>query len=83
MVSSNNAQFLLTINKNTALVTSKLKSVVYNGMTVATSGSLLSSFLYKENVIEFTAFSNSNLITLNLGELPIHQKLIVRARVFT
>ena len=62
---------------------SELKSVVYNGTTVSTSGTLLSSFLYREHVIEFTAFSNSNTITFNLGDLPIHQKIIVRARVFT
>ena len=49
---TNNAQLLLTVNKNTVIGTSQLKSVTYNTATTqATSGTLLSGFLYKENVI--------------------------------
>ncbi len=44
----NNGQYLMTINKNTALgATSKLQSVNYNSLTQSTSGTLLGSFLYK------------------------------------
>ncbi len=83
IIADNNAQFLFTINKNTALVTSEVKSVTYNGTTESDSGTLLSELFYKEHVIEFTSFSQSNTVTFNLGDLPIHQKIIIRARVYT
>jgi hypothetical protein len=80
---TNNAQLLLTINKNTILDTSKLKSVVFgSGPTTVISGSNSASGLYIENVIEFKALT-SNTVVFNLGDLPVHQKIFVRARVFT
>jgi hypothetical protein len=72
----------MTINKNTALVTSNLKSVTFNGVTNATSGVLLSSILYKRNVIEFTSLT-SNAVTFNFGELPTNKKIYVRLMAFT
>ena len=65
LTSSNNAQHLLTIDKDIALVTSPLKSVSYNGgTTVVTSGTLLGGFLYKQNVIEFKSLT-SNIVVFN------------------
>lgn len=79
----NNAQLLLTINKNTILGTSKLKSVVFgSGPTTVASGANSASVLYIENVIEFKALT-SNTVVFNLGDLPVHQKIFVRARVYT
>lgn len=51
MTASNNAQFVITVNKDTVLGNSLLKSVNYNGNSEAGTGISLSSFLYKENVI--------------------------------
>ena len=83
MESTNKAQHLLTINKDTAIGTSLLKNVTYNTATVVTtSATLLSSFLYTQKVIEFMTLT-SNSVTFELGGLPIHKKVIVRARVFT
>lgn len=42
----------------------------------------LSAFLYTQNVIEVSLLT-SNTISFVFDTLPIHQKLIVRARVFT
>lgn len=82
---TSNAQMILTVNKNTVLGTSELKSITYNGATVSTSGQSLSALtsLYTNNVIEFMSLS-INKVTLTFGDLPsIHKKLIVRARVIT
>ena len=79
---ANNAQFLLTVDKNTVLVTSLLKSVTSNSVAEATSGSSLSSFLYTQNVIEVSSLSSST-ITFDFDTLPIHQKLLVRVRALT
>jgi hypothetical protein len=82
MVTNNNAQYLTTINKNTAIGAS-LSSVSYSStLSQSTAGTILSSFLYNGDVIDFTSFT-SNTITFNIGGLPIHQKLIVRAKMFT
>lgn len=82
ITATNNAQYLMTVNKNTVIGTSQLKSVVYNSITQATSGTLLSSFLYKENVIEFMTLG-ANSIQLNFDTLPVHKKVIVRVRAYT
>jgi hypothetical protein len=82
ITTNNNAQLLMTVNKNTALGTSLLKSVVYNSITQSASGTLLSSLLYKENVIEFSSLT-SNTVSLNFDLLPVHKKILIRARVFT
>lgn len=82
MTTTNNAQLLININKNSAL-TGYLKSVNYNGIVQMTSGVLLNTFLYKQNVIDFDAFATSNVIKLNLDLLPTHKKVIVRAKVYT
>jgi hypothetical protein len=82
MTPNNNAQYHTTINKNTAIGTG-LTSVSYSStLTQSTTGTLLSSFLYNGNVVDFGSFT-SNVITFNIGGLPIHQKLIVRAKMFT
>jgi hypothetical protein len=82
ILTANNAQLLLTVDKNTALGSSALKSVIYNTITQSTSGTILSSFLYKENIIEFSSLTN-NLVSMNFDLLPIHKKILVRARVMT
>ena len=81
LTATNKAQYLYTINKNTALGTN-LKSVTYNGIMTSTAGTLLSSFLYTLNVIEFTTLT-SNTVTFGIAALGAHQKMIVRARVYT
>jgi hypothetical protein len=73
----------MTIDKNTAIDTSNLKSVVFgSGPTTVSSGANSVSGLYIENVIEFNALT-SNTVVFNLGALPVHQKMFVRARVYT
>ena len=81
---TNNAQFILTVNKDTIIGSSELKSVTYNtSLTETTADTVLSSFLYTQNVIEFKSLA-SNFVVFDFDTLPsIHQKLIVRARVFT
>ncbi len=80
---TNNAQLLLTVNKDTIVGTSLLKSVTYNTATTqSTSGTLLSSFLYKQNVIEFMSLTNKK-IDLSFDTIPQHKKIIVRVRAFT
>ena len=82
MTTTNNAQLLMTVNKDTPLGgTSLLKSVTYNSAPV-TSLTPLSAFLYTQNVIEVSSLT-SNTIVFDFDTLPIHQKLLVRARVFT
>jgi hypothetical protein len=82
MTPNNNAQYHTTINKNTAIGAS-LTSVSYSStLTQSATGTLLSSFLYSGDVVDFGSFT-SNEITFNIGSLPIHQKLIVRAKMFT
>jgi len=39
--------------------------------------------LYSRNVIEFQGFTSSNIVSFNLDGLPLHKKVIVRARVST
>jgi len=85
MTPTNNAQFLITVNKDTVLGTYELKTVTYSTSTTAsTPSTVLNSYsLYTQNVIEFTSLS-SNIVTFDFADLPaIHQKIIVRARVFT
>jgi hypothetical protein len=81
---TNNAQLLLTVNKDTVLGTSVLKLINYNSVAQTTSGSLLSSLtsLYIGNIVDFKTLS-SNTIIYNFDGLPVHQKLLVRARVLT
>jgi hypothetical protein len=80
---TNNAQWLLNVNKDSALGTAELKSVTYNGATQSTSSTLLSGLLYSQNVIEFMTLT-SNTVSFDFADLPaVHQKLIVRARVYT
>lgn len=59
MKSNNNAQPLITVDKNTVLGTSYLKKVTYDSTVEQTSGTSLGSFLYSFNVIEFESFANS------------------------
>ena len=82
MTTTNNAQLLMTVNKDTALGgTSHLKGVNYNSIPETTL-TPLSAFLYTQNVIEVSLLT-SNTISFVFDTLPIHQKLLVRARVFT
>jgi len=60
-----------------------LTSVTNNLFTASTVGTRLDSFLYTSNVIEFSRFTSSNLVSFSFSNLPVHQKLIVRARLFT
>ncbi len=82
MQSTNNAQLLLTVNKNTIIGTSLLKSVTYNALNQSTSGTLLSSLLYTQNVIEVSSLTNNTMI-FDFDGLPVHQKLFVRMKAFT
>ena len=43
---TNNAQLLITVNKNTLLRTTALKSITYNSLQYSTTGTALSSLLY-------------------------------------
>ena len=89
LTTNNNAQFLLTINKDTTLGTGSagvpgLTSVTYNGITASTSGTALSTLMYTQKVIDFSTFSTTNSVVFNFNGLPaVHQKVIVRARVYT
>ena len=71
MTSTNNAQYLITVDKNTIIGTSLLTSVDYNSLTESTSGVTLVSILYSENVIEFKSLM-TNVINLDFSGLPIH-----------
>ncbi len=73
---------MTTIDKNTAIGTSPLEGVTYNNIVESTYGSVLSSFLYTGEVINFNSLT-SNKISFDLYNPVIHQKIIVRARVFT
>jgi hypothetical protein len=83
LISNNNAQLFYTINKNSITYPSIL-NIGYNGTSQNTVGTLLSSFLYNSNgdAIDFAQLSQ-NIINFDIGGLPIHKKLIVRARLFT
>jgi hypothetical protein len=77
------AQHTFTINKDTVLGTSILKSVKVNDAIMSTSGTVLSSMLYTQNVIEFMSLA-SNVVEFNLdGFSMVHKRLIVRARAYT
>lgn len=82
MTLTNNAQLLITVNKNTLLRTSTLKSVTYNSILNSTTGTPLSSLLYSQNIIDFNGLTN-NTVIFDFDFLPIHKKLFVRAKVFT
>jgi len=71
MTSTNNAQYLITVDKNTIIGTSLLTSVDYNSLTESTFGVTLASILYSENVIEFKGLM-TNVINLDFSGLPIH-----------
>lgn len=89
LTTNNNAQFLVSVNRNTALSSGTpgnpgLTSVTFNGITANTPGTLLSGLMYTQKIIDFSTFNTNNIITFNFDGLPtIHQKVIVRARVFT
>jgi hypothetical protein len=92
LTTNNNAQFLITVNRNTALGPGTagnpgnpgLTSVTYDENTANTQGTLLSSLMYTQKVIDFSTFTTNNAVTFNFDALPTyHQKVIVRARVFT
>jgi len=72
----------MTVNKNTLLRTTALKSITYNSLLHSTTGTALSSLLYSQNVIDFNSLT-SNTVIFGFDFLPIHKKLIVRAKVFT
>ncbi len=74
---------MITVNKDTQLVTSALQSVTFNGATQSTSGDTLGTVnLYKQNVIEFMTLTSSSVV-FNFNIAQIHKKILVRARVFT
>jgi hypothetical protein len=82
---TNNAQLLMTVNKDTLLGnTSPLKNVTYNTATHSTVGTPLSGLtgLYKLNVIDFSTLS-SNTVAFDFTFTEVHQKLIARARVLS
>lgn len=82
IIPTNNAQYLMSVDKNTLIGTSLLSSLTYNSITESTSGVSVGSLLYTENIIEFKSLM-TNTITLNFAALPIHQKIIVRVRAMT
>ncbi len=82
---TNNAQLLMTVNKDTVLGgDSPLKNVTYNTTTQFTAGTPLSGLtgLYKLNVIDFSTLS-SNTVSFDFTFAEAHQKLIARARVLS
>lgn len=80
---ANNAQLMLTVDGFTALGSTILKSVTYNGTTtVATTSTVLNTFLYRQNVIEFMPMT-TNEVVFSFDLLAQHTWLIVRARVYT
>ena len=81
LTATNKMQYLYTINKNTAIGTN-LRSVTYNTATMSTATTLLSSFLYTVDVIEFNLLTR-NTLAFGIGGLGVHQKMVVRARVYT
>jgi len=83
LISNNNAQLFYTINKN-SIIDSNILNIGYNSTSQNTPGTLLSSFLYNGNgdAIDFAQLSQ-NIVNFDIGGLPIHKKLIVRARLFT
>lgn len=83
MTATNNAQVFMVVNKNTVLGSSLLTSVTYNnGITEATSGTVIGTFLYTNNVIDFKTLT-SNTVVFRFNTAATHQKLHARARVFT
>lgn len=81
LTSTNNAQHLITIDKNSLLGTT-IKSVTFNGASYATPTNILAATLYSRNVIEFSSLS-SNTIKFNLISIPIHKKIYVRVKAAT
>ena len=62
---TNNAQYLLTINKNSVIGSNNLKSVKINSVSQSTLGTSLSQIAYSQNVIEFMALT-SNIVSFTL-----------------
>jgi hypothetical protein len=82
----NNARYLMTVDHTTILGagTVALDSVTYDGITENTATTALSAFLYTQKVIEFSAFTANNVVSFSFSGLPSkHEKVIVRARVYT
>lgn len=73
----------MTVNKDTILGTSLLKNVIYNSVTQSVSGTALNTFLYTANVIEFMSWTSTNSLQFDFTGLPVHKKVIVRAKVYT
>jgi hypothetical protein len=64
--------------------TTKLDSVTYNGITQSNPNTALSSFLYTQKIIEFSAFNTNNIVSFSFIDLPMkHQTVVVRSRVYT
>jgi hypothetical protein len=82
MTATNNAQVFMVVNKNTVLGASLLTSVTYNGITQATSGTVIGTFLFAQNVIDFKTLT-SNTVVFSFNTAATHQRLHARARVFT
>jgi len=57
-----------------------LKNVTFNNSNYATSGNPLSSFLYANNILDFVSLT-TNRVEFYFDSLPIHKKLLIRARV--
>jgi hypothetical protein len=82
MTATNNAQVFMVVNKNTVLGSSLLTSVTYNGITEATSGTVIGTFLFTQSIINFKTLT-SNTVVFTFNTAATHQKLHARARVFT
>jgi hypothetical protein len=83
LTATNNGQYLISVNKDTSIGgTSLLKSVTVGSTVDSTSGKLLSSFLYDQQVIEFMTLG-SNTVAFGFDSLPIHKKMMVRIRAYT
>lgn len=69
---NNNAKYLTTIDHTTVLGagTVILDSVTYNGITNNTATTALSSFLYTQKVIEFSAFNTNSIVSFDFSGLP-------------
>ena len=79
---SNNAQWLMTVNKQTGL-NSFLKNVTYDSPAATiTSPTTDLTNLYHGNVIDFMGLT-ANTIVYQFDNLPVHRKLLVRARVLS
>ncbi len=72
----------MTINKDTSIGDTYLNSVYYNSSVYSIDGTILRDFLYSEFIVPFS-YPWYGFLIFHFDDLPIHKKLIFRARVYT